>query len=121
MSNEAESGAWELAQVKEALGLLASSPQAQIHYLDALGVAPSLDELGLEFDDAWRLVPSLVCRGTLSTTVESIVAEIDASLRAMSRDHDLWVQEMLGAPAWKSVRTLSARALRSIQGTEPGD
>lgn len=98
-------------------------PAEQQATLTWLGHIP--DELALDFDHAWGLVPQLVERGWIGAQQFATLAEIDQLLTAMS-DRDapdraaLWTVAGLGADArWARARVLAAQALAALMHPRP--
>ncbi len=95
-----------------ALEHLAMPADAQVRYLIDKGVAPSADELGLEFDDALAGAP-------LSDAERSQLRALDGYLSRMSgpTHASLWTTEALQSRSeWVEVRRLALQALGSIGG-----
>lgn len=104
-----------LSLLGEVLDRLAAPAAAQWSYLTNLGVAPSLDELALEFDDAYRPArPTLVgLRGSAL-----LMQSCDAVGDALSSTGLGWGFEDIDAAAWRLVRDraqLAAVAIRSFR------
>jgi hypothetical protein len=93
-------------------------PADQQAALTWLGHIP--DELALDFDHAWGLVPQLVERGLIDAEQLATLAEVDRLLTAMSdraaRDRaGLWTLAGLQDDArWARVRLLAAEALAAL-------
>jgi hypothetical protein len=90
---------------------LASAAESQEAYLVQLGVAPSNDELALEFDDA---VGGVTVEGTLREKLQAV----SERLKAMSgaQNSHLWQTDALRtAPEWGEVRRLAREALAAIR------
>ncbi|GGN12509.1 hypothetical protein GCM10011609_60930 [Lentzea pudingi] len=88
---------------------LALPAEAQRGYLEAIGTAPSADELALEFDD---VRPHLLA---LDAEAVELVERIDALLDVMSGPGPVWhVDALVSAPQWASVRALAAELLRLL-------
>jgi len=95
------------------IAVLALEADAQIAWLGKKGLPP-VDELALEFDDGFRLVPTFIERGWLNATALPVLAEIDQHLSSMSGEHnaDLWqVESLARRTEWDQVRTLARTAL----------
>ncbi|BCY08750.1 hypothetical protein [Actinoplanes sp. L3-i22] len=95
------------------VAVLALEADAQIAWLRERGL-PLVDELALEFDDGFRLVPTFIERGWLDAVALPVLAEIDQYLSSMSGEHntDLWQVEALARRAeWGQIRTLARAAL----------
>lgn len=110
----------QLALLRRTIGVLASPADAQVHYLQALGTAPSLDELALEFDDAFGPLRHVMDDVGLSHTARERVADLDRVLTSMSDSGDvaLWRLSALTDPRWDHVRRLSREVL-GLWPTEP--
>lgn len=86
---------------------LALPAAAQRNYLEAIGTAPSADELALEFDD---VRPHLT---GLDPEAVVLVDRIDALLDSMSGPSPLWhVDALERSPQWASLRVLAVELLR---------
>ncbi|HEY1178485.1 MAG TPA: hypothetical protein VGF17_20200 [Phytomonospora sp.] len=96
-----------------ALALLAAEAPAQISWLDRHDVP--VDELALEFDDAFHLVSIL----DADEAAVAALREIDAALSAMSGPARAahWTTEALAADAeWREVRRLAGACLTRLTG-----
>jgi hypothetical protein len=88
---------------------LAMPAEAQRAYLEAIGTAPSADELALEFDD---VRPHLM---SLDAEAVTLTERIDALLDAMSGPSPVWhVDALAVSPQWASLRVLAAELLRLL-------
>jgi hypothetical protein len=86
---------------------LALPAAAQRNYLEAIGTAPSADELALEFDDVRPHLTGLEPEAVV------LVDRIDALLDSMSGPSPLWhVDALERSPQWASLRVLAAELLR---------
>jgi hypothetical protein len=109
--------AWAWDCLVQALHRLAL-PADQQATLRGLGHVP--DELALDFDHAWGLVPQLAERGWVSAEQLAALARVDQLLTAMSDRAApdrrlLWSLDGLGADArWAAARTLAAQALEAL-------
>ncbi len=111
----------ELCQV---LVRLASPSQAQIDYLQHLGVAPLADELALEFHDLYLLVPQLAAQRALTHQQHKAVDAVSRKLDDMStcQDTSLWMADALRShPDWVEVRRLAAVAAKAIRSSRRGE
>ena len=74
---------------------------------------PVVDELALEFDDGFRLVPTFVELGWLDAAALPALEQLDAELDAMSgeRNAELWHVDALTREEWDRVRSLAREAL----------
>ncbi len=110
----------ELCQV---LVRLASPSQAQIDYLQHLGVAPLADELALEFHDLYLLVPQLAAQRVLTYQQRKAVDAVSRKLDDMStyQDTRLWTEDALQShPDWVEVRRLAAIAAKALRSSRRG-
>ena len=94
-------------------------------YLAELGVAPSLDELALEFDDA--LKPLLALYGDIGINEEAqrMLASIDALFAAMGRhpgDPDsVWEWQALDSDSrWAKIRRMAGSVSAQLQNGMSG-
>ena len=90
-----------------ALQHLALPAEAQVRYLTEKGVAPSADELALEFDDA-------LAGASLSQRERGLLAPLDAYLTGVRgpRHAALWTTSALRTRSeWAEVRRLAQNAL----------
>ena len=111
----------ELCQV---LVRLASPSQAQIDYLQHLGVAPLADELALEFHDLYLLVPQLAAQRVLTHQQRNAVDAVSRKLDDMStcQDTSLWMEDALRShPDWVEMRRLAAMAAKAIRSSRRGE
>jgi len=93
-----------------ALQRLTMPAEEQIQYLTDKGVAPSADELALEFDDALAGAP-------LSKRERKLLGPLDAHLNGMSGQHHaaLWTISALRTRSeWAEVRRLAREALSAM-------
>jgi hypothetical protein len=98
------------------VAILALDADAQAAWTSQLAKdqTPLIDELALEFDDGFRLLPTFVERGWLNDAALPILTQLDEQLAAMSGEHnaDLWQIEALTSRAeWNRVRVLAKAAL----------
>jgi hypothetical protein len=78
---------------------------------------PLVDELALEFDDGFRLVPTFIERGWINAAAMPALTELDEWLAAMSgqRNAHLWNADAVTTRAeWDRVRTLARAALAAL-------
>jgi hypothetical protein len=111
----------ELCQV---LGRLASPSQAQIDYLQHLGVAPLADELALEFHDLYLLVPQLAAQRVLTHQQRKAVDAVSRKLDDMSicQDTSLWTEDALRSHLdWVEVRRLASIAAKALHSSRRGE
>lgn len=101
-------------RLRAILSKLAAEPHKQIQYLEELGVAPSADELGLEFDDVANTIQFLSSKAKLA------LGSLDDKLSEMSgKEHEeLWTtQALLNTKEWREVRQLAQAALAVLDET----
>ncbi len=96
--------------LREAVARLAASATVQRAYLQELGVVPSADELGLEFDDALAPV-----RHQLHGEAAAALRILDELLSEM--DETLWSTNALEDQAWQRVRETAETAKRALANT----
>lgn len=114
-SDTGASGAM-VAQLRSAVALLASSKAQQVSYLRSLGVLPSVDELGLEYDDIYPSVHSLRIAGCMSLAAEGALDGLSALLSAASEeDPHFWSADSLDGDTWQRVRSLARNALSELE------
>jgi hypothetical protein len=102
----------------DALERLSASASEQIKYLRKLGVLPSIDELALEFDDAFVLLPELVQKGYFTDHQANKIRLVDHHLSIMSDKKQLWTIKALESHSdWAEIRRLATAALHSIEST----
>jgi hypothetical protein len=100
----------------KAVGRLALPPPEQVEYLRASGLVNDADELGLEFDEGFKMVPQFVESEWLATSDADRIKEINDILAAMSGPENaaLWTEDALReAPEWQAVRRSARRFLAS--------
>lgn len=108
-----------LKALGEALARLAASPQTQLGYLRHLGTAESLDELALEFDDAFRPLRPILDRQPAWREALSRLDELD---RLLSDTDIPWNSaELERSNSWVRVRQLAAASQRSIELARSGE
>lgn len=104
----------------EALSRLSWPADRQKSYLIELGVAPSLDELALEFDDALKPVEGLYDDLGVDEESREMLASIDATFAAMtehSEDAYVWeVQALDNNPCWAKIRGIAESVGTRLQG-----
>ena len=82
-----EPGPKFLVAFVRSVAVLALEADAQVVWLEEKSVAPSADELALEFDDGFQLVPTFIERGWLNEMALPALAQLDEQLDAMSGEH----------------------------------
>ena len=113
---------WFLQELCECIERLSASAQEQIDYLHKISAQMppediSVDELALEFDDAWRAVPQLVREGKLTQQQAEAIDALDQKLNAISGSHnaELWMPDALqNSPHWVEIRRLALIAREAI-------
>lgn len=102
-----------LTSLAAVLGRLASPADVQAAYLARLGVAGSIDELALEFDDLFKpLEPRLDGRPGWEAALASL-RELDSSL---SSEQLSWSYEALRhSPGWEEVRRLAGASEQLVR------
>jgi hypothetical protein len=98
---------------------LAASADSQIPYLVSLGTVPSIDELALEFDDAYPVFTSRIAEFDLPhRAVESLIRLNDLLLEMSGAAHaELWTVDALAeSPRWSEVRRVASEILAQIDG-----
>jgi hypothetical protein len=102
---------WRLSSLHDAVRVLSKGAEDQI----ASFGAGHPDELGLEFEDGYLLVPTLVAEGvTFSRRSLSLLSQINTALSDMSGHHnaDLWTEAAVRErPEWANIRSLAREAL----------
>jgi hypothetical protein len=94
------------------LGLPADAQVSWLHRLFA-DATPVVDELALEYDDGFRLVPTFIELGWLDAAALPALEQLDAQLDAMSgeRNAELWHVDALVREEWDRIRSLATEAL----------
>ena len=88
-----------------AVARLAAPAHVQVRYLR--NFLPSIDELGLEFDDEFQSLDQFVQQGWLSSGLARLLERLDETIGEISDDEheELWTQRSLeSAPEWQLVR-----------------
>lgn len=102
---------FRLRELNECLMALAMEPEEQIRWI---GCAHP-DELGLAFDDGFRLIRSLELDGVvLPSEARTILDEISRRLDMMSgaQNAELWTEAAIRTdPQWVELRLLARRVL----------
>ena len=105
-----------LGQLRSALSLLAATKGQQKARLSSLGVWPSIDELGLEYDDIYPTAHGLREAGCISVTAEETLDEISALLStAAEEEPHFWSADSLDGDTWRRARNLAQRALSELE------
>jgi hypothetical protein len=97
------------------VAVLALPAEAQASWLHRQfgDATPVVDELALEYDDGFRLVPTFIELGWLDAAALPALEQLDAQLEAMSgeRKAELWEVDTLVRAEWDRVRSLASEAL----------
>lgn len=102
-----------MRDLREVTSRLALDAQSQFDYLSQLGTAPMVDELALEFDDAYNTVAELRARDELSDHAVRALDEVNSALSAIPEE--LWTEQALRtAPEWQRVRELATNATTQL-------
>lgn len=115
MDSEAPARSWQLVDLTRVIQLLAASSPEQQQHLQALGSWPALDELGLEFDDIYAVVPQLLGRREVSAEAVQAIDELNAILAQSPSGSVLWTEGALDRPEWVQVRESASRALQLLR------
>lgn len=90
---------------------LSSPADDQLQYLRSLGIEGSIDELGLEFDDVWRVLSPLL--ETSDRELQDRLSDVD---RALSSENVPWNADALGLSLeWHRIRVLARHALEAMR------
>ena len=104
-----------LVQLIGATARLALDPADQVEYLSRIGTLPLLDELGLEFDDRFVLVPQLRRMHWFTAGEVDLLAAIDTRLASLPKDPELWRSEAaLEREEWAAVRAAAREFLKAL-------
>lgn len=109
-----------LAAFVRSIAILAMDARTQIEWLNSLGLpgrAALADELALEFDDGYMLLPVFLDKGWLKDHSADVLGDIARALTAMSgRENEaVWAVEALASdPRWEEVRGLARKALAMV-------
>lgn len=109
-----------LAAFLRSIAILAMDTQTQVDWLNSLGLpgtAALADELALEFDDGYRLLPAFLANGWLKQDSAEALEEVARALTAMSgRENEaVWAVESLASDSrWEEVRQLARKALTRV-------
>lgn len=98
--------------------VLSSSASEQIAHLHKGEATVHVDELALEFDDAYAKVPNLLDGREMDAQQAAALAELNAKLAGMigRPNAALWTHDALRRRAeWAEVRSLAARCHRELQ------
>jgi hypothetical protein len=102
---------WQWDQLHDGVSLVAADAEEQVRAVARMHP----DELGLTFDDGYRLVPKLEARGIVfSEAAMAALVEVDDLLKSMSgmRNAALWTADAIGSSEkWAAVRQAAREAL----------
>lgn len=106
----------QLARFIRAVAVLALPADEQETWLRTLDpVHPPIDEIALEFDDGYRLVPQFLDRGWLPSKSAVPMAELDALVSRLSGPTGPWnLKALRENPQWQEVRDASLQVLAFI-------
>jgi hypothetical protein len=97
------------------VAVLGLPADAQVSWLQRLfaDATPVVDELALEFDYGFQLVPSFLEQGWLEAAALPALKRLSSQLDAMSGEQnaELWTVEALAREHWDRVRGLAREAL----------
>ena len=101
----------DFSEIVKAIECLSLSPDKQVDYLKGLGTYPYLDELALQFDDAFVSV-----KGRLTELIDELES-LNSLLDNLSEEQypDIWNAKSLGAPPWEQIRSLTKNILIKIK------
>jgi hypothetical protein len=102
--------------------ILALGADDQLDYLHGLGIEGLVDELALQFDDSFVVLPELRLNGLVSEDAERALQKVDEQLVAMGETGpDVWTEPVLAnSEDWRRVRTLAATAAATLRGDLQG-
>lgn len=104
-------GAW-VAGLQRSVGRLAAPAEQQLAYLAELGVAPSVDELGLEFEDFYIPVCSELTGLLDWKPALAALAALDSALGSNQLTWD--VDSLTKSQDWERIRQVAAVALQMV-------
>ena len=104
-----------LANLRAALTRLGAPADEQLNYLRGLGVEGSLDELALEFDDAYRPLADVVGLGLDRPDVAMLLRQLDS---ALASDTLRWAADDISSDEWECIRRLARRAQTAMNGRD---
>ncbi|AWI29594.1 hypothetical protein [Streptomyces tirandamycinicus] len=104
-----------LRQLRASLERLSWPAERQLSHLQSLQV--DVDELALEFDDAFRLVCGKVTKGRLPRLAVEATQPIDDILDRMANaGAEIWRSDALeDSPEWAELRAQSSQALEALE------
>ena len=106
-----------LARFIRVTAVLAMPAELQEKWLATFSGGEYVDELALDWDGGWRLMPQWVERGWLSAEDAGHFRPLDEALAEMSgKEHaELWTTAALHrAPEWVRIRELATAALFNL-------
>jgi len=115
-----------LEQLRSAIRLLSAMAEGQRRYLIEVGQitnfqaadeATSVDELGLQFEDATYLVPQLVQDDVLSAKAVEHIENLNNIMLSLSgeKNADFWtIKALYEDPRWAKIRTLACDTLAAM-------
>lgn len=102
----------------EAVAILAAPAESQLAWLASIGTRPSADELALEFDDWYQLVPQMETLGVVSRRAVVLAAALSQALSDIGDEQ--WDEAALGAAAaWDHVRHSAGLTLVELLKSSP--
>lgn len=106
-----------LARFIRAVAVLALPAADQGIWLGSSDLDKSLvDEIALEFDDGYRLVPQFIARAWLPETATEPLEKLDRLLVELSGPSGPWrLEDLHGDRRWQQVRVAALQALVSIR------
>jgi hypothetical protein len=109
-----------LVRFMRSIAVLALPAGQQLRWLESLGApgaAAGTDELALDFDDGFRMLPQFVEQGWIRPAAANKMRELDDLLARMSgsENSDLWRVSALGSTeAWATVRECARSTLLAL-------
>jgi hypothetical protein len=101
----------DFSEILKAVRCLSFSPDKQVEYLKNLGSYPSVDELALQFDDAF-----VSMKGELKESISEL-ENLNSLLDSLNeeQDSDIWNAKSLISPPWEQIRLLSKKILVKME------
>jgi hypothetical protein len=102
------------------VAVLALPAEDQVRWLNSIGFrgeSALADELAMEFDDGFRLLPQFVEHGWIPAAAAGKLGRLDSLLAAMSgpENVDVWhVSALAHADAWAAVRQCATSVLLDL-------
>ena len=99
-----------------ALARLSAPPHEQAAYLEEIGTSPSLDELALEFEEAYIPMLGLADEFHLTSEQMNVLRALNDGLRAIGgpENEHLWTTDALERAEWSDIRRLASDAKASL-------